>query len=375
MSITINFDEKTKNIVTFLANRAKAFGVRIFFVGGLVRDAIMGQKIYDIDIVVEGSAIDFVQTLGDVAEIKSTFEEYGTAKVQIEGLDIDFASTRREVYPFSGCLPIVVEIGVPIEEDLKRRDFTINAMAAEISNQDEYELIDLFDGQKDLKQGELKVLHPISYLDDPTRIIRGLDFELRFGFKFSQVDLEYIEKYLTHPNWVGISTNRIASVFEKLFKNEATRRRALAEIIEKNYYLIYAPKAFINIDKIMEAIQYFKLENVPKFIARAIMTGPFYVQEPTDYSDINRLFKDLTMEDIAIYHTRAKGDAAKVYVEKVKDIKPLINGAKLLELGFAEGAIIGEILSDIKEQRLVGNPEIITEQDEINYVLKNYTLA
>jgi len=108
---------------------------------------------------------------------------FGTATVYLPcGLKVDITTARRETYPYPARLP-VVEPG-PLRDDLFRRDFTINAMAIQISGKEYGQLIDLFDGNNDLKKGLLRVLHPASFIDDPTRILRGIRFEQRFDFKF-----------------------------------------------------------------------------------------------------------------------------------------------------------------------------------------------
>jgi tRNA nucleotidyltransferase (CCA-adding enzyme) len=149
----------------------------VYLVGGAVRDLLLGRGRADVDLVVEGDATTLAERLG--AEVVS-HERFATAKVRLDGHELDVASARSETYPRPGALP-VVEPAATIEEDLGRRDFTINAMA--ISLQGAPRLIDPHDGQADLAGKRLRILHPRSFEDDPTRAIRAARYASRFGFE------------------------------------------------------------------------------------------------------------------------------------------------------------------------------------------------
>jgi len=148
----------------------------VYLVGGAVRDLLLGRGRVDIDLVVEGDAAALAERLG--AESVS-HERFATAKVRVNGHEVDIASARAESYPHPGALP-VVEPAVTIEEDLGRRDFTINAMAVSLDGG--ARLIDPHGGQSDLAAKQLRVLHARSFEDDPTRAIRAARYAARFGF-------------------------------------------------------------------------------------------------------------------------------------------------------------------------------------------------
>jgi tRNA nucleotidyltransferase (CCA-adding enzyme) len=152
-------------------------GDPVYLVGGAVRDLLLGRGRADIDLVVEGDATALARRLG--AEVVS-HERFATAKVRLDGHELDIASARSESYPHPGALP-VVEPAATLELDLARRDFTINAMA--ISLDGAARLIDPFGGQADLAQGRLRILHPRSFEDDPTRAIRAARYAVRFDFE------------------------------------------------------------------------------------------------------------------------------------------------------------------------------------------------
>jgi tRNA nucleotidyltransferase (CCA-adding enzyme) len=149
----------------------------VYLVGGAVRDLMLGRGRADIDLVVEGDPARLAEALG--AEPLASHSRFGTMKVGMGGEEVDLAASRRERYARPGALPMV-DLGAPIRTDLARRDFTVNAMAVPLA--DPRELIDPYDGQVDLRAGELRVIHDASFLDDPTRAIRAARYASRFGF-------------------------------------------------------------------------------------------------------------------------------------------------------------------------------------------------
>jgi tRNA nucleotidyltransferase (CCA-adding enzyme) len=149
----------------------------VYVVGGAVRDLLLGRNRADLDLVVEGDAVALAGRLG--AEPVS-HERFATAKVVLDGHELDLAGARTETYPRPGALPEVAA-AASIDADLGRRDFTINAMAIPLGR--ESRLIDPHGGQADLAAGVLRVLHPGSFLDDPTRAIRAARYAARFGLE------------------------------------------------------------------------------------------------------------------------------------------------------------------------------------------------
>jgi tRNA nucleotidyltransferase (CCA-adding enzyme) len=153
-----------------------------WLVGGAVRDLMLGAPTVDLDVAIEGDAREVARELaarlsGEAVE----HERFGTATVSADGLALDLASTRRETYAQPGTLPDVEP--APLNEDLARRDFTVNAMAASLAADSLGELRDPHSGGKDLDAGVIRVLHPGSFIDDPTRLLRAVRYESRFGFR------------------------------------------------------------------------------------------------------------------------------------------------------------------------------------------------
>jgi tRNA nucleotidyltransferase (CCA-adding enzyme) len=149
----------------------------VYLVGGAVRDLLLGRPRADVDLVVIGDAAALAAKLG--AE-PVEHERFATAKVQLDGHEVDVASARSETYPHPGALPEVAP-AAHIETDLARRDFTLNAMAVPLRG--EAELIDPHGGRADLEAGLLRVLHERSFEDDPTRAVRAARYAARFGFE------------------------------------------------------------------------------------------------------------------------------------------------------------------------------------------------
>ena len=155
----------------------------VYLVGGTVRDILLGEPNFDVDVVVEGDAIAVARALAAALGGRvRAHPQFGTAVVLYGDDDrLDVVTARSETYEAPAALP-TVEAG-SIEEDLHRRDFTINAMAVALTGEDVGALVDPFDGRRDLEAGRIRVLHARSFIDDPTRILRAIRYEDRYGFR------------------------------------------------------------------------------------------------------------------------------------------------------------------------------------------------
>jgi tRNA nucleotidyltransferase (CCA-adding enzyme) len=190
-----------------LASLAQAQHIKLYLVGGVVRDLFLNRSNYDIDFVVEGDAIAFAESLREpLGGQVSSFKPFGTAKwkpddetskhlqVQLRQLPghVDFASTRYEFYEHPTALPTVYTSSVKL--DLQRRDFTINTLAVQLSPAASFgRVLDFYGGLRDLQEGVIRVLHSLSFIDDPTRIIRALRFQRRLGFRLDSRTEELME--------------------------------------------------------------------------------------------------------------------------------------------------------------------------------------
>ena len=368
MNLIEKLDDKNKRILDIIKNYALQFNVNAYIVGGPVRDLIMGNLIKDIDFLIEGDAIQFAIKSG--LKIKSIHEDFKTVKVEILDEIIDIASTRSENYPFMGCLPVLDKVGIKIEEDLKRRDYTVNAIALDIKTAD---IIDPYNGQEDIKKGVLKILHDKSFLDDPTRILRGYDFKYRFNFEFDENTKNLIQSCPENFDNSGLSIDRIYLTLNKIFKNPFADK-ILKEIIQNETYKIWTNKIGILTDEISalkQATELFKIEEKNKFYMMALENCPYIKVKFKDDFEIYNFFKKFNEVQLAFYYFKTGDNSALKYL-KIKDIKPLITGKTLIDEGFSEGPVIGDILNSIQKEKILYPNTLISAEDELNFAFKNF---
>jgi tRNA nucleotidyltransferase (CCA-adding enzyme) len=176
--------------------------LQLYLVGGVVRDLMLRQSNFDLDLVVEGDAIalakEFTEKVGGKLTVHTMFN---TAKLSLGKWSIDIAMARTETYAKPGALPSV-KPGT-IKTDLFRRDFTINAMAVCLSTENYGELIDLYGGLNDLNNKLLRILHEKSFIDDATRIWRAIRYEQRLGFQIEPATLKLLKRDVSMLKTVG----------------------------------------------------------------------------------------------------------------------------------------------------------------------------
>lgn len=192
-------DDARRTSLNAICLRASALGMRVALVGGFVRDRLLGLAPDDFDLVVEGDATtlsrDLEATLGGALRVHRPF---GTATWQApDGHLFDLASARQEIYESPAALP-TVSTGATLLQDLARRDFSINAMALPLSLDGADQLLDPFDGRQDLATGCVRVLHPLSYIDDPTRLFRAARYMARYGFRLDAGTAALVDSGIQH---------------------------------------------------------------------------------------------------------------------------------------------------------------------------------
>ena len=184
----------------------------VYLVGGVVRDLLLKRTNWDLDLTVEGDGIAFARLVADRYRAGlATFERFGTARlVMPNGIRVDIASTRRESYMRPAALPNVEP--ATLLEDLRRRDFTINAMAIQLNAATFGRLHDPYGGQRDLRARTIRVLHEGSFVDDPTRMFRAIRFTQRFGFRLESQTAQLLK--------AGAATDLIAQLSGPRLCNE-----------------------------------------------------------------------------------------------------------------------------------------------------------
>ena len=217
---TVTAQYVQKDIFRIVSQVARERGVRAFAIGGYVRDCFLGRPCNDIDIVVEGSGIDFAQAVGEkTGKTVSYFKNFGTAMLHYEGDEIEFVGARKESYRRESRNPIV-ENGT-LQDDQLRRDFTINAMAFSLQEEDYGALVDPFGGIKDLAEGIIRTpLDPdTTYSDDPLRMLRAVRFATKLStpehtFTIVPESMESMRRMA--PRMEILSRERIAEELNKM---------------------------------------------------------------------------------------------------------------------------------------------------------------
>ena len=177
----------------------------VYAVGGFVRDLLLGIENYDIDVTVEGDGILFAETFAKRFGCRcKTHHKFGTGVLIFpDGLKIDVASTRVEYYESPGALPTVESS--TLKADMYRRDFTINTLAIRLNTPEFGVLIDYYGGQRDIQERIIRVLHNLSFVEDPTRVFRAIRFEQRLEFShreaYREPDQKRGENELSAQSW------------------------------------------------------------------------------------------------------------------------------------------------------------------------------
>ncbi len=250
MKASLKFLER--KIVRFLTDAgrlAEETGLQIYLVGGAVRDVMLGKRTQDIDLVMEGDAIQFgrklVKRMGGNLTVHAGF---GTASLVLPGGQrVDLVTARRETYAQPGALPRVAAGNM--REDAFRRDFTINSMALSLNPGTFGQVLDFYGGMADLKAGRVRVLHDASFYDDPTRIFRAVRYERRYGFHIARSTLSLLKQAVAEQVFETISMQRYVNEVEKVFEENnpvpAVRRLAQLRVFRHLHARIRIPGAFL----------------------------------------------------------------------------------------------------------------------------------
>ena len=201
-------------------------GLELYLVGGSVRDLLLGRPVLDLDLVLEGDAIHFGRAVqAHLGGTLTVHDKFRTATWQTpEGLSLDLITARRETYPAPASLPVVTSS--TLADDLARRDFTINTLALRLSDG---LLIDQYQAQADLRAGLIRVLHPLSFQDDPTRLYRAVRYATRYGFQIVPETRALVSGAL--PFVQALSPERIRHELD-LVLDEPNALQTLAELSE-----------------------------------------------------------------------------------------------------------------------------------------------
>ena len=404
------------NLLKLSGKVACDLGFSAYLVGGSVRDLLRGESNFDIDIVIEGDGIAFAQALGKKLDVKvKNHNRFGTAVVITDFLKFDVATARTEYYESPAALPRV-EIS-SIKKDLYRRDFTINTLAIKLDPGDFGKLIDFFGGQKDIKEKTIRILHNLSFIEDPTRAFRAIRFSERFGFKISKHTLNLIKSAVRINLFDKLSGARMYDELNLLFTEtepvKAIKRLAELDLLKFIHHGLAVTKT---LEETFEAIQetyaWFKLLFLEEELNKSHLFLMALLDElsPQERSEaLQRLFvppaarkeildaieqseKALTRLQKAshkeIYHTlfplnlpsilftmARAGDeeqkkAVSLYLTELRKIRPELTGKDLKKMGYTPGPLFKKILASLLEVRLEG--KVKSREEEIDFVKNNF---
>ena len=220
------------DILKTIGEKADEIGYDAYVVGGSVRDLFLYRTNEDIDIVIEGDGIAFAKEFVKIVDARiHSYEKFGTAVIIFpDGFKIDVASARMEYYKFPAALPTVEMSSIKL--DLFRRDFTVNTLAIQLNPNRFGLLIDFFAAQKDIKEKTIRVLHNLSFVEDPTRVFRAIRFEQRFGFTIGKLTSGLIENAVKMDFFKRLSGRRVFAELHQILEEE----NPTAAIIRLNEY-------------------------------------------------------------------------------------------------------------------------------------------
>lgn len=338
----------------------------LFFVGGLVRDELLGKQSPDIDLTFVGDAVEFARNL-DFGEITQINEEFGSVHLKIGDKTVDITSTRTESYPNKGQLPVVNKIACSLKEDVQRRDFTVNAIA---KNCKTGKIIDYVGGIEDLHNKILRFLHDGSFVDDPTRIIRGLKFAVRFGFELEEHTKKLQDEYLENVDY-NMSFKRLKDELVDAFN--LNNQKVLHKFVEQKMYKLLSQNSddveefFVQslVDKYKSEIKKvwicylgsFDLSNLPLTKSETKIIEDYKKLLNADLSSGIKVYKAFEKVDIEslILLAQTKKDLVEKYLDELRKIKIQISGEDLIKLGYKPSKRFAEVL-DVVLQAVLENP-------------------
>jgi len=296
-NIVNKLPKELKDLIRLASRIASIKRMPVYLVGGFVRDLLLGVGNLDLDIVVEGSGIEFAEELADSLKARLIrHRRFGTAtilyirgqktapfRVRINNgrsvfrskkpwtsasgaslkphLKIDIASARREFYPEPAHLP-VVSPGT-LKDDLFRRDFTINSMAISINRENFGKLIDFFKGKPDLDNKKIRILHKVSFIDDPTRILRAIRFETRYDFRIEPETLQLLKKAIRQKMLEKVHPQRTRDDLILMLKEKHPLReiRRLDQLVGFDFispHTVISKKTYTLLNSLEKEINWFK---------------------------------------------------------------------------------------------------------------------
>jgi len=410
MQKTVNLASEINNqlpaeLVSFMqaaGNIAAYQGQKLYLVGGVVRDLLLGQGNFDLDLVVEGDASGLAQQLANITQGKiTTHPRFNTAKVRWDKWSIDLATARSETYDRPGALPRVAPGS--LADDLFRRDFTINAMAVQLNPGGYGQLIDRYGGRDDLEKKLIRVLHEESFTDDATRIWRGLRYEQRLDFQLEPGTSKLLKRDINMLD--NISGDRIRHELELVLKEKypekVLRRVEELKVLAKVHPALKGSGWMT--EKFRQARQATASGSPPVGLYLALLAYRLTDEETQQLISRLRLPKQLgqTLLDTSNIRSKIKSLASpkispsgiysilrgysvaaltanvlasdspvasqniQLFLSKLRYIKPALTGDDLTRMGVVAGPQIREVLTLLHEARLDGTVSSRQGEEEL----------
>lgn len=422
--------EAVGRLIDLIADHGRERGLGLYLVGGVVRDLLLERPNFDIDFVVESYG-DTVPTLHDAPNFAhalasqyggevTTHPPFGTAKWRLEKVSfpgingdlphhIDFATARREFYEHPTALPSVS--GGSIKLDLGRRDFTINALAVQLSPSSESgQMVDYFGGLADLSNGVIRALHSLSFTDDPTRALRAVRFATRLGFSIEPRTAELIA--LSRPMLGRITGERLRNELTLLLQ-ESEPERGLIDLHERGLLAAIHPQFMLS-PRVPDAFRRIRdVDHLPSFVGavdrtdlywhvllaalndtseatsavqsishrllfgrgehESLLTAAALVSSPGELSEadarpsqIDERLRGMSETALAATWILAEDHLTRTrledYITKWRELRPRTNGHRLRELGLQPGPRYRHILERLRQAWLDG--EIRSDAEE-----------
>lgn len=421
-----SFSAPIVEIIKVIGAAAQQAGMTAYAVGGFVRDMLLERANFDLDFVVEGAAIDLAETLARTDsrfKIAARHERFGTANLLFrEGnveQEVDLSTARTEFYEFPAALPEVEPS--KLEQDLLRRDFTVNALAVCINPSRFGELVDHFDGVRDLERKVIRILHPFSFIEDPTRIVRAARFAGRLGFHLDQTTKEQARRAVSMGIFDDLGGVRMKEEL-KLILHSGERLKSLSLLQELGGNLCYLDRQLFFTGGVKRSLRraerllarYGNLgleqahggseaqerfenwivylgvllsellpERVEAVLLRlqltnkqrdAILSGlDLHRQMPLSMGELSRselygVLKGRPLQSLAVAASIAQVGtdlrrSLKLYFDELVDTHLEISGRDLLNLGYSAGPRLGRVLEQVLAARL--DKKITGKEEEL----------
>ena len=386
-----------------------------FVVGGFVRDLFLYRSNEDTDIVIEGDGIAFARAYAKLVGARvHTHKKFGTAVIIFpDGFKVDVASARMEYYKFPAAMPVVEMSSIKL--DMFRRDFTVNTLAIQLNPKSFGTLIDFFSAQRDLKERVIRVLHNLSFVEDPTRVFRAIRFEQRFGFTIGKLTSNLIENAVKMDFFRRLSGRRVFSEL-RLILEEENPTPAILRMRDYDLLQVIHPSIELDSDRIqmidsvkqvvawrdllfleesyMKWAVYFLalIRGCSRKIAEAICDrfelAPRYrriftkeriladrclanlerhhpAKNSTLYHRLVGFRTELILYMMAATEDRWVKQAISRYYTRLRHMEPAITGKDLKSLGYEPGPVYRDILQGILYRKL--NGRLKTRSDELEF--------